>query len=136
MLPHALGCASSTVHPESGTRASHARYIPISHSLTRLRLLYSHSPPTPLPIPTLSAFGKVSWGGMPQTLLTNMLAQKNSCVGFARDAQLSEGSAVHRHHVHDGEQQFGPLQEARGRATPQHPRRRYVQAGVAVYLWA
>eukprot|EP00962_Isochrysis_galbana_P051559 scaffold23011_cov126-Isochrysis_galbana.AAC.7 len=39
-----------------------------------------------------------------------------SCVGFARDAQLSEGSAVHRHQVHDGEQQFGPLQEA-----AQHP---------------
>mmetsp|Transcript_31711 Transcript_31711/g.101091 ORF Transcript_31711/g.101091 Transcript_31711/m.101091 type:complete len:251 (+) Transcript_31711:650-1402(+) len=41
---------------------------------------------------------------------------KNSCVGFARDAHLSEGSAVHRRHVHDGEQPNGPLQEG-----AQHP---------------
>eukprot|EP00962_Isochrysis_galbana_P011677 scaffold3291_cov109-Isochrysis_galbana.AAC.2 len=38
---------------------------PHSLSLTRLRLLYSHSPQTPLPT---NPFGKVSWGGMPQTL--------------------------------------------------------------------
>eukprot|EP00962_Isochrysis_galbana_P040662 scaffold14776_cov178-Isochrysis_galbana.AAC.1 len=46
---------------------SHARYIPISHSLTRLRLLYSHSPQIPLPT---NPFGELSWGGMPQTLLS------------------------------------------------------------------
>eukprot|EP00962_Isochrysis_galbana_P044507 scaffold17294_cov135-Isochrysis_galbana.AAC.3 len=36
-------------------------------SLTRFRLLYSHFPQTPLPT---NPFGKVSWGGMPPTLLS------------------------------------------------------------------
>eukprot|EP00962_Isochrysis_galbana_P034767 scaffold11827_cov107-Isochrysis_galbana.AAC.3 len=49
----------------------------------------------------------------------HMPLAENSCVGFARDAQLSEGSAVHRHQVHDGEQQFGPLQEAAQRPNTQ-----------------
>eukprot|EP00962_Isochrysis_galbana_P024236 scaffold7412_cov123-Isochrysis_galbana.AAC.14 len=51
---------------ERADQYGHARAFPFSNSLTRLRLLYSHSPQNPLPT---NPFGKVSWGGMPQTLL-------------------------------------------------------------------
>eukprot|EP00962_Isochrysis_galbana_P029614 scaffold9490_cov128-Isochrysis_galbana.AAC.2 len=49
------------LHDRRKAIAKHAFYIPISHSLTRLRLLFTHLPLPPLPTKPV---GKVSWGGM------------------------------------------------------------------------
>eukprot|EP00962_Isochrysis_galbana_P004969 scaffold1369_cov140-Isochrysis_galbana.AAC.1 len=74
-------------------------------------------PPRPAAvIDALSALIDVGGYALLAVACALAITTQNSCVGFARDAQLSEGSAVHRHQVHDGEQQSGPLQEA-----AQHP---------------
>eukprot|EP00962_Isochrysis_galbana_P015686 scaffold4498_cov119-Isochrysis_galbana.AAC.46 len=59
----ALEVPAPALRTRNSTRATSPSYSISHYSLTRLRLLYSHSPRTPIYLPT-NPFGKVSWGGM------------------------------------------------------------------------